>query len=33
LDAADRIAAVDGDLSAREKAVLSELRERCDRAA
>jgi tellurite resistance protein len=33
LDAADRIAAVDGDLSAREKALLSELRERCDRAA
>ncbi|MFF7673982.1 hypothetical protein [Actinacidiphila glaucinigra] len=31
LDAADRVAAVDGDVSAREKAVISELRERCRR--
>ncbi|MFF8860538.1 hypothetical protein ACF08B_00610 [Streptomyces sp. NPDC015139] len=29
LDAADRVATVDGDLDAREKAVISELRERC----
>jgi len=28
-DAADRVATVDGDVSAREKAVISELRERC----
>ncbi|MEV5643013.1 hypothetical protein AB0L67_23020 [Streptomyces flaveolus] len=32
LDAADRVATVDGDLNAREKAVISELRERCRRA-
>ncbi|MGW4450089.1 hypothetical protein [Streptomyces sp. NPDC004599] len=32
LDAAHRVAAVDGDISAREKAVISELRERCLRA-
>ncbi|MFF8102835.1 hypothetical protein ACF07S_24350 [Streptomyces sp. NPDC016640] len=31
LDAAERVAAVDGDVNAREKAVLSELRERCSR--
>ncbi|WP_406372729.1 TerB family tellurite resistance protein [Streptomyces sp. NBC_01550] len=31
LDAADRVATVDGDVSAREKAVLSELRDRCHR--
>ncbi|WP_395577092.1 hypothetical protein [Streptomyces sp. BK79] len=29
LDAADRVAAVDGDANAKEKAVISELRERC----
>jgi hypothetical protein len=29
LDAADRVATVDGDVNAREKAVLSELRDRC----
>jgi hypothetical protein len=32
LDAADRVAAVDGDVNAREKAVISELRDRCRRA-
>jgi tellurite resistance protein len=32
LDAADRVATVDGDVNAREKAVLSELRDRCRRA-
>ncbi|MFE6991906.1 hypothetical protein ACFVFN_27605, partial [Streptomyces pharetrae] len=32
VDAADRVAAVDGDLNAREKAVISELRDRCRRA-
>jgi tellurite resistance protein len=31
LDAAERVATVDGDVSAREKAVLSELRDRCHR--
>ncbi|KPC85126.1 hypothetical protein ADK82_03135 [Streptomyces sp. NRRL S-4] len=31
LDAADRVAAVDGDVNAREKAVISELRARCRR--
>ncbi|WP_329527857.1 tellurite resistance TerB family protein [Streptomyces sp. NBC_01462] len=31
LDAAERAATVDGDVSAREKAVLSELRDRCHR--
>ncbi|MFB7244725.1 hypothetical protein CW362_36720 [Streptomyces populi] len=31
LDAADRVAAVDGDINAREKAVISELRDRCCR--
>ncbi|MDF6046440.1 hypothetical protein LRD69_30835 [Streptomyces sp. JH14] len=31
LDAADRVAAVDGDINAREKAVVSELRDRCCR--
>ncbi|MER5405576.1 hypothetical protein [Streptomyces sp. NPDC002769] len=31
LDAADRVAAVDGDVNAREKAVISELRDRCRR--
>ncbi|MGW5095637.1 hypothetical protein ACWEQ1_30930 [Streptomyces nodosus] len=31
LDAADRVAAVDGAVDAREKAVISELRERCSR--
>ena len=29
LDAADRVATVNGDVTAREKAVISELRERC----
>ncbi|MER7491687.1 hypothetical protein ABT033_03395 [Streptomyces pharetrae] len=32
VDAAHRVAAVDGDLNAREKAVISELRDRCRRA-
>ncbi len=32
LDVADRVAAVDGAVNAREKAVISELRERCHRA-
>lgn len=32
LDAADRVATVDGAINAREKAVISELRERCRRA-
>ncbi|WP_250404594.1 hypothetical protein [Streptomyces cellostaticus] len=31
LDAAERVAAVDGDVDSREKAVLAELRERCRR--
>lgn len=31
LDAAERVAAVDGDLDSREKAILAELRERCRR--
>ncbi|NBM16759.1 TerB family tellurite resistance protein [Streptomyces sp. GC420] len=31
LDVADRVAAVDGDVNAREKAVISELRDRCRR--
>ncbi|MFF8473988.1 hypothetical protein [Streptomyces sp. NPDC015414] len=31
LDAADRVATVDGDVTAREKAVIAELRERCRR--
>ncbi|WP_460105701.1 hypothetical protein [Streptomyces sp. YKOK-J1] len=31
LDAAERVAAVDGDVNSREKAVLAELRERCRR--
>ncbi|MGW1527842.1 hypothetical protein [Streptomyces sp. NPDC001588] len=31
LDVADRVAAVDGDVNAREKAVISELRDRCSR--
>ncbi|MFI1293945.1 hypothetical protein ACH4VM_36965 [Streptomyces sp. NPDC020792] len=31
LDAAERVAAVDGDVNAREKAVISELRDRCNR--
>ncbi|OIJ63661.1 hypothetical protein [Streptomyces mangrovisoli] len=31
LDAAERVAAVDGDVNAREKAVISELRDRCRR--
>ncbi len=31
LDAAERVAAVDGDVTSREKAVLKELRERCRR--
>ncbi|MFE9925201.1 hypothetical protein ACFYQA_27590 [Streptomyces sp. NPDC005774] len=31
LDAAERVAAVDGDVNAREKAVISELRDRCGR--
>ncbi|MFF3891128.1 hypothetical protein [Streptomyces sp. NPDC001914] len=31
LDAADRVAAVDGDINSREKAVISELRDRCCR--
>ncbi|MGW5201576.1 hypothetical protein [Streptomyces spiralis] len=31
LDAAERVAAVDGDLTSREKAVLKELRDRCRR--
>ncbi|WP_328477447.1 hypothetical protein OHS71_05720 [Streptomyces sp. NBC_00377] len=31
LDAADRVAAVDGDVNAAEKAVLAELRDRCRR--
>ncbi|WP_425245595.1 hypothetical protein [Streptomyces sp. NEAU-NA10] len=31
LDAADRVATVDGDVNAREKAVISELRDRCRR--
>ncbi|WP_240496193.1 hypothetical protein [Streptomyces torulosus] len=29
VDAADRVATVDGDVTSREKAVLSELRDRC----
>ncbi|MEU8603627.1 hypothetical protein [Streptomyces parvulus] len=29
LDAADRVAEVDGDVSPREKAVIAELRDRC----
>ena len=32
LDVADRVAAVDGAVNAREKAVISELRERCHRS-
>lgn len=32
LDAADRVATVDGDVTAREKAVIAELRERCRRS-
>ncbi|MFE1782044.1 hypothetical protein ACFW9F_05495 [Streptomyces sp. NPDC059506] len=31
LDVADRVAAVDGAVNAREKAVIAELRERCRR--
>ncbi len=31
LDVADRVATVDGDVNAREKAVISELRDRCCR--
>ncbi|WKX17488.1 MULTISPECIES: hypothetical protein [unclassified Streptomyces] len=31
LDAAERVAAVDGDINSREKAILAELRERCRR--
>ncbi|MFG3165269.1 hypothetical protein ACGFY8_35970 [Streptomyces sp. NPDC048232] len=31
LDAAERVATVDGDVNAREKAILAELRERCSR--
>ncbi|MGW6544773.1 hypothetical protein ACWGBH_18220 [Streptomyces massasporeus] len=31
LDAAERVATVDGDVNSREKAVLAELRERCHR--
>ncbi|WP_254397495.1 hypothetical protein [Streptomyces sp. AC558_RSS880] len=31
LDAAERVATVDGDVNSREKAVLDELRERCRR--
>ncbi len=31
LDAAERVATVDGDVNSREKAVLAELRERCRR--
>ncbi|MCM1943462.1 hypothetical protein NC239_35270 [Streptomyces sp. G3] len=31
LDAAERVAAVDGDVNSREKAILAELRERCRR--
>ncbi len=31
LDVADRVAAVDGDVNALEKAIISELRERCSR--
>jgi hypothetical protein len=31
VDAAERVATVDGDISSREKAVLAELRERCRR--
>ena len=31
LDAADRVAAVDGDITAREKAVIAQLREHCHR--
>jgi hypothetical protein len=31
LDAAERVATVDGDVTSREKAVLKELRERCHR--
>ncbi|WP_425582589.1 hypothetical protein [Streptomyces thermolineatus] len=31
LDVADRVAAADGAVNAREKAVISELRERCRR--
>ncbi|MFF3614873.1 hypothetical protein [Streptomyces sp. NPDC002580] len=31
LDVADRVAAVDGDINTREKAVISELRDRCRR--
>lgn len=32
LDAADRVADVDGAVNAQEKAIISELRDRCDRA-
>ncbi|WPP33197.1 hypothetical protein [Streptomyces sp. CL7] len=32
LDAAERVATVDGDLDSREKAILAELRERCRRS-
>ncbi|MFJ9047388.1 hypothetical protein [Streptomyces sp. NPDC102347] len=32
LDAAERVAGVDGDLDSREKAILAELRERCRRS-
>ncbi|MFG2026090.1 hypothetical protein [Streptomyces sp. NPDC048825] len=32
LDMADQVATVDGDVNAREKAVISELRYRCRRA-
>ncbi|MEV5330532.1 hypothetical protein [Streptomyces werraensis] len=31
LEAAERMAGVDGDLDSREKAILAELRERCRR--
>ncbi|MEV5233521.1 hypothetical protein ACPCBF_03620 [Streptomyces pseudogriseolus] len=31
VDAAERVAGVDGDLDSREKAILAELRERCRR--
>ncbi|QER90021.1 hypothetical protein F3L20_14415 [Streptomyces tendae] len=32
LDAAERVAGVDGDLDSREEAILAELRERCRRS-